>query len=387
MDGDWFTLSNPVLRDLGNTAERTIQEKGSVRLPQGHTVVSADTHWEICDDIFFERFPKHLKDLAPRVWFDRYWRIGYPGQVQAVPETEIVARVLEAGNTAGLWDKEIRLRELAAEGVEKEIVFPQTLIGFARYPNLEVQEWMYRVFNEYAAERCASIPGRFFGVGVVNNWWDPARAVQAVRQIVDLGLKSFLVPISPGKYLDGRAISFADPEMDALWSAAEDSGLPVNFHIGENPNFDGPGGFGANQMHSLSPFRKALGQLIFGRVFDRHPKLRIVFTEAGISWVAPALQDAELIFDVYSDLLHPRPSRRPSEYWHENCYATFQIDKLGLEQLKYIGADRVMWGSDYPHSEGTYGRTWAAMQAVMDNTTESEARLILGNTASKVYKL
>jgi predicted TIM-barrel fold metal-dependent hydrolase len=76
-----------------------------------------------------------------------------------------------------------------------------------------------------------------------------------------------------------------------------------------------------------------------------------------------------------------------SHYWHNNCYATFQNDLLGLSQLDHLGAGRVMWASDYPHSEGSLGYGWESLQSVMDAANAEDARAILGGTATKVYKL
>src|SRR5262249_37671687 len=106
------------------------------------------------------------------------------------------------------------------------------------------------------------------------------------------------------------------------------------------------------------------------------------------SWVPPALQDAEMIFDSYGngDLLDPI-GRRPSEYWREHCYASFQNDLLGLSQLDYIGADRVMWASDYPHSEGSFGFSRRAIQSVIDAAGSVAAGQIVGGTATKLYNL
>jgi hypothetical protein len=80
------------------------------------------------------------------------------------------------------------------------------------------------------------------------------------------------------------------------------------------------------------------GQIVFGGVFDRHPNLQIAFAEGGIAWVPPALQDAEAIFDRFGngDVID-HLDHRPSHYWHNNCYATFQNDPLGLRQIDYIG--------------------------------------------------
>jgi predicted TIM-barrel fold metal-dependent hydrolase len=384
------SLAIPEIRDIGVIVDRTAQSEGDMRLPAGTTLVSADNHWEITEDIFFEHFPTHLKDKAPRVWFDGFWRIGYRGQIEALPlgERTTKAIVRTTGVGGGDWGERRRYGDMQAEGVEQEIVFPNTLIGFARYPEPEVQEALYRVYNaHYAAARIDRDP-RSHAVGVFANWWDPAAAEGAMRQILDLGLTTFMIPITPGKGIDGKEINYADPFMDRFWDVVAEAGLPVCFHVGEGTDVEHRGGVGALNMTLMAPFRKPFGQLVFGGVFDRHPNLQVVFAEGGIAWVPPALQDAEAIFDSFGngDVID-RIERRPSEYWADNCYATFQNDPLGLSQLDYIGADRCMWATDYPHSEGAYGYGRTSVKAVVEATTPDDARAILGGNAIRVFGL
>lgn len=387
------TLENPLVKDRGSANLRSAQERGGQRLPDGTRVVSADGHWEVCEDIFVERFPAGMKDRAPRVWFDGYWHHGAP---QIAPPGDVEAQAMEARLKAymvqtvgaGAWDMAIRNRDLDAEGVEKEILYPHSLLGFVRNPDLELQEQVYRAYNEYIAGVGADTPGRYYGVGIFSNWWEPAKAHGAIRQIVDLGLRTFMVPsANPGKTPDGRPISYGGPEMDAFWSEAADAGLPVSFHVGENVSLFGRGSVGSSLMISMSPFRKAFGELVFGGVFDRHPNLRIVFAEGGLPWIPTALQDAEAILDVHLTGLDLIPQRRPSEYWCDQCYATFQNDLLGLSMIDHIGADRLMWAGDYPHNESTCGYGWDSMMSVVDAVSEDDARRILGGTAIELYRL
>jgi predicted TIM-barrel fold metal-dependent hydrolase len=174
--------------------------------------------------------------------------------------------------------------------------------------------------------------------------------------------------------------------MAYLWEAVEDAGLPICFHAGEFFK-GGPGGLGVSMMVSFGPFRQTLGELIFGGIFDRHPTLQVVFAEAEINWVPGALQCASMIYENYPALIEPRIMHHPRHYWHNNCYATFIHDPVGLRLLDIVGADRVMWSSDYPHVEGNFGYTRDTMQAVRDATTPEETRMILGGTAIRVFDL
>jgi predicted TIM-barrel fold metal-dependent hydrolase len=382
-----MSVDETITADSGLMVDRTADSVAAAQLPAGLKVVSADNHIEVTEDIFHEAFPARLRDQAPRVWFEGYWRIGYPGALQTYPEGIDIDGALSKAVLTDGFDLAQRNSHLDTEGIARELAYPQSLLAFIRHPDQEVQELIYRIYNEYVAELGRRSPGRFFGVGICSNWWDPAKAEGAIRQIVDLGLKTFMIPLSPGKYTDGASIDYSAKAMDRFWAAAAEAGLPIGFHIGEVPGSGGRGGFGTFFIVQAAPFRRVLGNLIFGGILDRHPSLQIVFAEGGINWVPGALQDAELTFGAHREIFDIVPKRRPTHYWYENLYATFQTDAVGLALLDQIGADRVMWAQDYPHGEGTFGYTAAALRAVIEATSEDKARLILGDTATRLYQL
>jgi predicted TIM-barrel fold metal-dependent hydrolase len=385
------TLENPLFQ-MPPVRERSAQEQGARSLPQGIRIVSADSHWEVSRDMFVERFPPEIKHKAPRVYFDEVPRFGdLDVKMNLAADAALMeqARRLKISViTAGAWDMDIRDHDLDVEGIEKEILFPQSMLAFVRNPDLELQEHVYRSYNEELAETCQRNPKRYYGVGVMSNWWDPAKAHSAIGQIVDLGMRAILVPTAnPGTTVDGKAISYGGAEMDPFWSEVADSGLPLCFHVGENVAVGVRGSVGATMLESFNPFRKPLGQLIFGGVFDRHPNLQVVFAEGGLSWVPSAIQDAAMVMDSHYASLDYKPQSRPSDYWQNHCFATFMNDALGLSQLEYIGADKALWSSDYPHNESTFGYAWDSMLQVVDVAGEDNARKILGENAISLFKL
>jgi predicted TIM-barrel fold metal-dependent hydrolase len=386
------TLENPLMAGIGPSAFRQPDTSRVDDALRDLVVISADSHFELSDDIFYKNFPSHLKAKAPRVWFDKWWRIGQRESgaeiYNAAMGDEFIQRVVTQHSTSGLYDRKLRREHIALEGVQKEIVFPQSIQMLYGNPDLEVREHAFRVYNDYIAAQSALDPDSFYGVGVCSNWWDPKRVADSIGQIKDLGLKTYILPNNPGKYPSGKEIAWGDPEMEPFWNAVEEAGLPACFHIAENTmNIVGRGRYGAWVLTTLEAFRRPFGQIVFGGVLDRNPNIKLVFAEGGLAWVAPALQDAEMIFDSFGGLLEPRPKHRPSHYWFKNCYATFQNDRLGLEQLRYIGVDNIMWGSDYPHTEGAYGYCKRARQRVLEQTSPEDAHKILGGTARKVFKL
>ena len=168
--------------DAGLMVDRVAQQARRGGLPAGLKIVSADNHIEVTEDIFYEAFPARLRDAAPRVWLDGYWRIGYRGSMQTYPEgVDVDGALTKAVLTEG-FDFTIRQRHLGIEGIDKEIVYPQSLLAFIRHPDQEVQELIYRIYNEYIATLGKRHPGQFYGVGICSNWWEPAKAEAAIRQ-------------------------------------------------------------------------------------------------------------------------------------------------------------------------------------------------------------
>jgi predicted TIM-barrel fold metal-dependent hydrolase len=383
MHEEYATLENPLMRGIGPVAERELPRTNDVRLPERIEAISADNHWEITEDIFYERFPQRLKDRAPRVWFDGYWRIGNPGLKEALGIGKNIENTLRRGLIQKAWAHDVRVKHLKAEGLKKEIVFPQSLLGYVD-PDPEIRECMFRTYNDYIAEQNRKNPN-FFGIGIFSNWWDDDKVQGAMDQVVGLGLKGFMVPITL-RGADNKELSYADPKMDKFWATVSDAGLPVCFHVGEPANFEGRGTMATGALVAFAPYRRPISQIVFGGVLDRHPKVQVVFAEGGIGWVLPWLQDAEALYDTYGTLLDPI-EHRPSYYWHKNCYATFQADELGLSRIDILGADRVMWGADYPHSEGTFGFTWKAMESIVTTLGEDQAALVLGGNAKRVFKV
>lgn len=364
--------------------ERKPQKKGERALPSETTIVSTDNHWSPGEDIFYKSFPRHLRDQAPRILQDDTGRFHW-----WINDKLVLPPHIETANSSfemlpGSSDLKSRMRDLAAEGIDKEIVFGNVIGAFYGYKDLVIREHIFNAYNEHLAQIGRLSNGVFNGVGLIN-YWDMKQVRASVQNLKTLGLKAFLLPQTP-KGADGAILDYCVPEMDALWDAAEEAKLPVCFHIGEFSK-DGSGGIGAKLMVDLGPFRKTLGELIFGAIFDRHPGLKIVFVEADMNWVPGALQSATTIYECFIKLIEPKIKRHPREYWSENCFVTFMHDPAGMMLLDIIGHDRVMWSADYPHIEGTFGTSWDAIDTVLSSVDAVQARAMLGGTALKVFDL
>ena len=382
--GDGFILEIPEQVGQPVARRRTAQTERTA-WPPGTVIVSADSHM-LEGDCWIERFPPHLRDVAPRMQFrDGGWDLSIGGRSMTPPAlAQVLCDSMEC--YPGLTDVTARLADLDIEGVAKELIFPQRLFGLLMFGEIEHRGPVFEAYNEHIAERCAEAPDRLYSV-MVPSYWDPDGAAASVARCLELGARCLMIPLKPGKFDDGKPIHYNHPRMNPLWAAVEASGLPLAFHIGEAIPTAEAGAVGVSVLTQMQGFRQQWGQLVFGGVFDRFPGLRAVFVEAGLAWIPGMLHDADMIYNSFPTQISPRLAHPPSWYWRRHCYATFMTDPVGLSLLPRIGAETAMWSSDYPHQESTFGYTRSAIEAVFKAVPVDQAQMILGKTALDLFRM
>jgi predicted TIM-barrel fold metal-dependent hydrolase len=354
---------------LGAPKDRRGTATGANGLPAGTRVFSADDHISLAEDIFYERFPESMKDKAPRVVYDDgAWTLAVNGKGFLPREFTAVLMSYDPLEGASTRDIDARLAELASDGIHAELAFPNALLGLMGWPDKEVRELCFRTYNEHVAELQEKSNGRFYGAGLIN-WWDGEGARRTLAELKSLGLKTFWLPLKPGQDDDGKPIDFNSPAMYPFWEAVEESGVPVAHHIGEAP-LSSPcrdNSILVGMLHNVAPFREMFGRYIFGGILDRHPGITVGWFEGGINWVVAALQDAEHLYASLAHMADHPIDNDVSYYWDHHMYASFMVDPLGLEMLDRIGVDRVLWSSDYPHNESTFGYSEESLRSVVDS--------------------
>ncbi|HME47603.1 amidohydrolase family protein [Mycobacterium sp.] len=355
---------------------------GDVGLPAGTEIFSADNHISLADDIFYERFPDDLKDKAPRIWYeDGAYQLGRKGQ--SFLPGDFSAVLMQYDDLAGAASRNIdaRIRELHEDGVDRELAFPNAVLALFHYPDKAVRELAFRVYNEYMAELQERGNGHFYGAGLIN-WWDPQGTRRTLSELKSLGLKTFLLPLNPGKDDEGNVIDYSSTAMGPVWDEIEEAGLPVTHHIGETPPKTPceVNSVVVGMMINVDSFREMFSKYIFGGILDRHPRLRIGWFEGGIAWVPSALQDAEHLLASYQHMFNRPLDHDIRYYWDNHMSASFMVDPLGLQLIDRIGVDKVMWSSDYPHNESTFGYSEKSLAAVVGAVgPEAATRIVSGN--------
>jgi predicted TIM-barrel fold metal-dependent hydrolase len=366
---------------FGAPKDRRASGAGPVGLPPGTQVFSADDHISLAEDIFYQRLPASMRENAPRIWYsDGAFELGAMGTSFLPPQFSHVLMQYDPLPGSSTADLDARLEQLAADGITRELAFPNALLALLHLPDKALREACFRVYNEYIAELQERARGRFYGAGLIN-WWDAAGAARTLTEMKSLGVRTFLMPLSPGQDDDGKQIDYGSTAMDGVWDAIEESGIAVSHHIGEtglktpcehNPLLVG-------MLVQVASFREMFGKYLFSGILDRHPTLTIGWFEGGVNWVPAALQDAAHMLASYQHMTTRAVEHDVWHYWRTHMYSSFMVDPLGLSLVDQIGADKIMWSSDFPHNESTFGYSRRSLSAVVDSVGPERAEQIVSS--------
>jgi predicted TIM-barrel fold metal-dependent hydrolase len=224
--------------------------------------------------------------------------------------------------------------------------------------------------------------------------FDVEKAIAEVRWGAEHGLRAINFPAPRSDYPP-----YNDAVYEPFWATVAEAGLPLVTHSASGETGGGFTGRGSVMLWMSEVLwfsRRGLGQMIFGGVFDRYPSLHLMFVEQRGNWVQNTLRELDSAYiGVPTNTAMPvlgavveGPDRRPSDYWHDNCIVADSFMAPFEAQMRHeIGIETLMWGSDYPHLEGTWPRTKLALRNVFGNIPEPETRMILGGNGARVFNL
>ena len=338
-------------------------------------VISADEHIvepvEFWNELLPEALPAGDRDRAPRLESGALVVDGY-----SMPVFLLFPELIAFSDAQpGVSDVTGRLAMMDSENIDISILFPQRAMGMYAIKDQELRKRCINAYNEWLAGFCAASGGRLYGVPILPTVYRPEETAEYLAHLKSLGFRLFTMPNAL------RNTSYTAPEMEPLWTAIEEGGLVASYHTSETPESNGPGGLGTFLIRTTQPFRNVWGHLVFTGLLERHPGVRLLFAEGGISWVPSTLADADRIHTNFADYLKPTLPHPPSEYWRRQCWATFMEDPCGIEQIDRIGADRALWSSDYPHPEGTRSKTRELVSTLRDQLGRDRADAVLGGNA------
>lgn len=358
-----------------------------------YCVISADCHVNEPANLWATRIDARYRDRIPRVELDaqgQKWSVAEglrPVRIKDFPKgfSEGQAFSLESKDlefaTRGTADAAARLRHHADDGVDAEIIYPNK--GLLMWTSIDhaLSAAMCRVWNDWVGEVFGPANPRQAPVAAVAPGDVPA-AVQEVLRVAKLGFRTVFLPVHvPG-------MPYNDMQFDPLWAVLQETGLPVSFHVGTGRDpreATGNGGAVINYVAALSSAITPITQLCASGVCERFPGLRFVTVECGIGWLAWTLHAMDESYVKHSFWVSPKLPLKPSDYFRRQGWCTFSDDPMGLETRHWIGSDRLLFGNDYPHHEGSWPHTREVVQRTMGTLSDEERRMILGGNAAKLY--
>jgi len=373
----------------------------------GIKAISADSHITEPPNCYVDYIDPRYRDVAPHMIEDK--RSGESGDVfivQGYADPLALGLVAAAGKDPkdlrvggshfvdlhkGGWDPKARLKDQDRDGIAAEMIYPtigMVLCGLTDNDYKSACMWAY---NRWLQEFTGAAPKRLYGLGMTAVGSVP-EAIEDFRRIKEMGFKGVMLPASPGTKEDYDDLSF-----DPLWRTAVELGLPVSFHTFTERRTDSAMAEGSRQYRGpkisawqsvIRTCQDIIGMFIFGRVFERHPDLKLVCVEADAGWAPHYMYRMDHVYKRHRAWLKCDEMKKlPSEYFQHNVYVTFQDDWVAFRMTNLCNARRLMWANDFPHSDSTWPWSQELLEKHTESLSEQEKSWILRDNVKELYNL
>jgi predicted TIM-barrel fold metal-dependent hydrolase len=341
---------------------------------------SGDSHFLEPEDLWHQILPVRQADRMPRSEriADDEEIIHVDGKSFRRPLPKIFTKRGEDGNTIaelssrppGARDVSARLRDLDHEGIWGEVMYASIGLWSNMIEDPTLIREAARAENEWLASEVQGVaPDRLVAAALMP-LLTVDDAVAETQHAADVGLRIISLPTgSPPGTPDWN-----DDYWEPLWAAADEAGMVLGFHIGtdggdQSTVHRGPGGAVLNYVETTYGGQRVANKLVSGGALDRHPTLKVLISEGGATWV-PFLGDRmNEGYRQHGMFVRPKLSALPKEILFRQVYASFQHDESAPAALWAMGYHNVLWGSDYPHIEGTFGHTQETLHTLFDDLT------------------
>ena len=367
--------------------------------------ISADSHAEEPQELYW-RLPEEYRARAPHIIVKHGRRYLFVEGQQDIPldapnplKEEDMRRFFRedtgegelpmsgANNRGSGIDVPLRLADLEEDGVAAEVIYPQGIFKAFASPDTGYQRALTSLYNDWYREIFGDHPARFAASALLP-MVDIPMAMDEARRVAGMGYRSLSVPLAT------PMVPYNHPAYEPFWATVEELQVPVAFHVftygttGKINVDDQPEGPGDNMAFTVTLMGQAMSPLtllIASGVLERHPGLKFVLVEGGIGWLAWVLQmmdEMQIKRHMWAD---PKLPMKSSEYFKRQGYATFGDDAVGLANRAVTGVEGLMWGSDYPHDEGTFPHSREVIERTFADIPDDETRKIVGGNAARLY--
>jgi predicted TIM-barrel fold metal-dependent hydrolase len=289
----------------------------------------------------------------------------------------------------GHTDPHERLKDMDTDGVEASATYCE--VSAFRYLYMVKNGWKEatRAFNDTLAEFSSVDPKRLI-VSYQIPIHDIDAAVNEVKRAAANGCKSLQLPVFPAEL---GLPDYWDDRYAPLWSAIQDTDMPICCHIGMNTALDDLAKRDPTPQKGIFvpcvplSAAEALGMWIMGGVFEKFPELKVVFVEPGLGWVS---WWAYVVDDLNTRQGYDFPAitQLPSHYLHKNVYLTFIDEPDAISHAhERLGIENILWSSDYPHPVSSWPHSHAIVDEMFEGVDPTDRELVLSGNAVRVWNL
>ncbi len=348
--------------------------------------ISADGHVTEPADLWSTHLPPSLRARGPRAEVR-------DGMIALMVENRLVRKMIDAppemaeGSEVSLegWgenDPTARLETLAKDGVSGEVLYP-TMAFFTAYAIEDgaLQAAVCEVYNDWLVDTFSD--PRYAPVAILPAS-QPDVAARELARLAPRGVRAALMPAHSDE------LPYNRKEWEALWETASGLGISLSFHAGTGRHqapVRGPGGAVTNYVVTISGPLETASILCAAGILERYPKLQVVMVECGAGWLAWALDAMDEAYREHEMFVKPKLKALPSEYFRRQGAVTFQCDPVGIRNRDRTGDRCLLWGSDYPHPEGTYPKSREILEQQFEGVPQDSVDRITWHNAAELYGL
>ena len=358
-------------------------------------LISADSHIREPNDLWWNAMGKTFGDRTPRVVDQRdgrpgkYFYNGIGNTKIGDIEGEFAEHFPELQGAAA--DPEIRIRFQEQANISAELLNPTQMSNIMPGSDGEMIRAAAAVLNDYLAEFISHDPKRLLANAMIpmhDVGWAIAEAVRVKKR----GLNGIIInTVSPH-----GCPPYRDKIYDPFWATVEDLGMPITLHIITGRVLD-PILYaeteeerGAAPAQVLALFNEIetplANDFIFGGIFDRFEGIDIVGGEFELSWIPNFMWRMDQMQEGLGALFNlPKTKLRASEYVKTRTYHGFIDDPHCLEVIEKIGADCVVWGTDFPHIRSIGPEAQDKAWELFNGLPRADQEKIVGGTTARLY--
>jgi len=298
--------------------------------------------------------------------------------------------VFGRGNRVGVREIPGRLTDMNEEGIDAEIVFPSQGLFIYLIDDPDTELASAQVYNDWHAKFFAEHTQIFVRCGIL-----PVRDFKnTVAEIKRLASMGFTAAMLPSLIEANFGLPFYNDEAwDPVFEAAQQHGVVLVLHCGTGREdvraHKGPGGAVINYTIQMCDGMHSIMHMVGGGLLDRFPGAKVACIESGASWLAALAERMDEVYETHHMFVRPKLSLTPREIIARQVSCSFQYDRACIMARSVTSPQAIMWGADYPHHEGTFGRTKHVIEHLFDgiDISEKDKADILGGNAARLFRL